>query len=53
MKGQAIAVNGYLETNIEGIYAIGDVIGGTMLAHVASGRWTTGLSLIAFSPILR
>ena len=25
-----------METNVKGIYAIGDVIGGIMLAHVAS-----------------
>ena len=32
----AIAVNGFLQTNISNIYAIGDVNGGYMLAHVAS-----------------
>lgn len=31
-----IPVNEYLETRVPGIYAIGDVIGGFMLAHVAS-----------------
>ncbi len=31
-----IKVDSNMETNIEGIYAIGDVIGGQMLAHVAS-----------------
>jgi dihydrolipoamide dehydrogenase len=36
MEGKAIKVNSRLETNIEGVYAIGDVIGGIMLAHVAS-----------------
>ena len=36
MNGRAIAVNEYLETNVPGIYAIGDCIGGYMLAHVAS-----------------
>jgi len=35
-EGRAIRVNEYLETNIPGIYAIGDCIGGYMLAHVAS-----------------
>jgi len=34
--GKGIKVNKHYETNIEGIYAIGDVIGGIMLAHVAS-----------------
>lgn len=35
LKGE-ILVNEKMETNIEGIYAVGDVIGGLMLAHVAS-----------------
>ncbi|MFZ3065186.1 MAG: dihydrolipoyl dehydrogenase [Nitrospirota bacterium] len=34
-KGE-IEVNSRMETNIKGIYAIGDVVGGIMLAHVAS-----------------
>ena len=33
---KGIAVNKFFETNIQGIYAVGDVIGGMMLAHVAS-----------------
>lgn len=37
----AIVVNEYLETNVSGIYAIGDVIGGYQLAHVASHEGTT------------
>jgi dihydrolipoamide dehydrogenase len=36
MEGGAISVNEYLETNVEGVYAIGDVLGKHMLAHVAS-----------------
>ncbi len=36
MDGQAIVVNERLETNIDGVYAIGDVLGKSMLAHVAS-----------------
>ncbi len=35
MAGRGIAVNDYLETNIDGIYAAGDVLGRIMLAHVA------------------
>jgi len=35
-SGRAIGVDAYLRTNIPGIYAIGDCIGGLMLAHVAS-----------------
>ncbi len=35
MNGRAIVVNERLETNIDDIYAIGDVLGNNMLAHVA------------------
>jgi dihydrolipoamide dehydrogenase len=31
-----IIVNNKMETNVEGVYAVGDVTGGIMLAHVAS-----------------
>ncbi len=34
----AVVVNERMETNVEGVYAIGDVIGGWMLAHVASAE---------------
>jgi dihydrolipoamide dehydrogenase len=34
-NGHFIEVNTHLETNLPGIYAIGDVIGGRMLAHKA------------------
>jgi dihydrolipoamide dehydrogenase len=33
-----ILVNERLETNVPGVYAIGDVVGKTMLAHVASAQ---------------
>jgi dihydrolipoamide dehydrogenase len=33
-----IVVNEKLETNVAGIYAIGDVVGGTLLAHKASSE---------------
>lgn len=36
MDGPAIVVNEFLETNINDVYAIGDVLGKRMLAHVAS-----------------
>ena len=36
MDGPAVVVNEYLETNIKDVYAIGDVLGKNMLAHVAS-----------------
>jgi dihydrolipoamide dehydrogenase len=35
-KRGEIIVNGRMETNIPGIYAVGDVTGGMLLAHVAS-----------------
>lgn len=34
-KGNKIPVNAHLETNVKGVYAIGDVIAGAMLAHKA------------------
>ncbi|NLG28551.1 MAG: dihydrolipoyl dehydrogenase [Chloroflexi bacterium] len=36
MDGRAIKVDEHLQTSVPGIYAIGDCIGGHMLAHVAS-----------------
>ncbi|MFQ5867184.1 MAG: dihydrolipoyl dehydrogenase [bacterium] len=36
-KGR-ILVNERMETNLRGIFAIGDVVGGVLLAHVASGE---------------
>ncbi|MBA7584615.1 Dihydrolipoyl dehydrogenase [subsurface metagenome] len=36
LEEKAIKVNKKMETNIPGIYAVGDVVGGIMLAHVAS-----------------
>jgi dihydrolipoamide dehydrogenase len=36
MDEGAIRVNEYLETNVKDVYAIGDVLGKNMLAHVAS-----------------
>jgi dihydrolipoamide dehydrogenase len=35
MSGAAVAVNEKLETNVPGVYAIGDVVGTTYLAHGA------------------
>ncbi len=35
MNGRAIKVNEQMQTNLPGVYAAGDVIGGIMLAHVA------------------
>ncbi len=36
-----IIVNGKMDTNVEGIYAVGDVTGGVMRAHVASKEGMT------------
>jgi len=38
MEGPFIAVNPRMETNVNGVYAIGDVIGKIMLAHAASAE---------------
>jgi dihydrolipoamide dehydrogenase len=35
-RGRAIAVDAHLETNVPGIYALGDCTGGALLAHRAS-----------------
>jgi len=37
-KGGEILVNDRMETNVRGVYAIGDVVGKAMLAHVASAQ---------------
>jgi dihydrolipoamide dehydrogenase len=36
LSSSAIVVNRQMETSLPGVYAIGDVVGGLMLAHVAS-----------------
>ena len=38
LSGRAIEVNDRLETSIKDVYAIGDVLGKSMLAHVASAE---------------
>ncbi len=42
-----VEVNGHLETNVPGIYAIGDVVKGMMLAHKAEEEGTMVAELIA------
>ncbi len=36
VEAGGIAVNGRMETGVEGVYAAGDVVGGWLLAHVAT-----------------
>ncbi|MGO9821950.1 MAG: dihydrolipoyl dehydrogenase [Solirubrobacteraceae bacterium] len=42
-----IFVDSRLRTNVPGIYAIGDIVGGPMLAHKASHEGTTAAEVIA------
>lgn len=42
-----IQVNNHFETNVKGVYAIGDVIGGAMLAHKAEDEGTCVAEIIA------
>ena len=44
MDGAHIAVNDYLETSAQDYFAVGDVIGGLQLAHVASAEGLTAVS---------
>jgi dihydrolipoamide dehydrogenase len=45
VRGEII-VNEKMETNIPGVYAVGDVVGGLMLAHVASREGLTAVTNI-------
>src|SRR2546429_1577212 len=42
-----IKVDKHFRTNVEGIYAIGDVIAGPMLAHKAEDEWIACVEIIA------
>jgi pyruvate/2-oxoglutarate dehydrogenase complex dihydrolipoamide dehydrogenase (E3) component len=46
-KGGFIKVDEYMTTTVEGIYAIGDVAGPPLLAHVASGQGIIAVEKIA------
>lgn len=46
-RGKKIPVNAHLETSVPGIYAIGDVVKGAMLAHKAEDEGTYVAEIIA------
>jgi dihydrolipoamide dehydrogenase len=46
-RGRKIPVNDHLETSVKGVYAIGDVVKGAMLAHKAEDEGTYVAELIA------
>ena len=46
-RGRKIPVDAHLETSVKGIYAIGDVVKGAMLAHKAEDEGTFVAELIA------
>ncbi|SDT49078.1 dihydrolipoamide dehydrogenase [Mucilaginibacter mallensis] len=46
-RGRKVAVNDHLETSVKGVYAIGDVIRGAMLAHKAEDEGTLVAETIA------
>jgi dihydrolipoamide dehydrogenase len=45
-RGRKITVNDHLETSVKGVYAIGDVIKGAMLAHKAEDEGTLVAEII-------
>ncbi|MBW2063496.1 MAG: dihydrolipoyl dehydrogenase [Deltaproteobacteria bacterium] len=49
MDGPFVKVNSRCETNLPGVYAIGDLVGGMMLAHKASAQAEVAVSNIAGS----
>ena len=46
-RGRKITVNDHLETSVKGVYAIGDVVKGAMLAHKAEDEGTFVAEVIA------
>ena len=46
LEGKFVKVNPYLETNLPGVYAVGDIIKSPMLAHVATGEAETAVENI-------
>jgi dihydrolipoamide dehydrogenase len=49
-KSGCIAVDQRFMTNVDGVYAIGDVIGGPMLAHKAEAEAVAAMEIIAGKP---
>lgn len=49
-KSGCIAVDERFMTNVEGVYAIGDVIGGPMLAHKAEAEGVAAAEIVAGKP---
>jgi dihydrolipoamide dehydrogenase len=47
---KGIKVNQYMETSVEGVYAIGDITGEAMLAHVASHQGIVAVEHLAGMP---
>lgn len=47
LENGRIKVDDYYRTNVDGIYAIGDIVGGPALAHVASAEGITCVEKIA------
>jgi len=52
LDGRAIKVDEKMRTNISGIYAVGDVVGKIMLAHVASREGIVAVENIAGKEVL-
>ena len=49
---RGVAVNGYMQTNVPSIYAIGDLVGGMMLAHAATFHGKRALNhILAGQPV--
>lgn len=47
---RGIAVDANMQTNVPGVYAVGDITGGMMLAHVASAQGRRALNHICGTP---
>src|SRR5581483_4279835 len=50
LRGDCIAVDGHMRTSVPNIYAVGDVIGGLQLAHVAAAEGALAADVIAGQP---